>query len=102
MNINYYFCFLLDHCSSLSGGALVPIVPIAWAYEQTFFPSAKFFFLFSNPNPFPFEPKETKIREDNFSEMKEREESSSIFVVGERIYNVKFNMNAQTWLLNHY
>ena len=34
--------------------------------------------------------------------MKEREESSSIFVVGERIYNVKFNMNAQTWLLNHY
>ena len=28
--------------------------------------------------------------------------SSSIFVVGERIYNVKFNMNAQTWLLNHY
>ena len=59
-------------------------------------------FPFSNPNPFPFEPKETKIREDNFSEMKEREESSSIFVVGERIYNVKFNMNAQTWLLNHY
>ena len=34
--------------------------------------------------------------------MKEREESSSIFVVGERIYNVKFNMNAQTWLLIHY
>ena len=59
-------------------------------------------FPFSNPNPFPFEPKETKIREDNFSEMKEREESSSIFVVGERIYNVKFNMNAQTWLLIHY
>ena len=59
-------------------------------------------FSFSNPNPFPFEPKETKIREDNFSEMKEREESSSIFVVGERIYNVKFNMNAQTWLLIHY
>ena len=28
--------------------------------------------------------------------MKEREESSSIFVVGESIYNVKFNMNAQT------
>ena len=59
-------------------------------------------FPFSNPNPFPFEPKETKIRENNFSEMKEREESFSIFVVGERIYNVKFNMNAQTWLLNHY
>ena len=71
-------------------------------YEQTFFPSAQKFFPFSNPNPFPFEPKETKIREDNFSEMKEREESSSIFVVGERIYNVKFNMNAQTWLLIHY
>ena len=52
------------------------------------------------PMPFPFEPKETKIREDIFSEMKEREESSSIFVVLERIYNVKFNMNAQTWLLN--
>jgi len=34
--------------------------------------------------------------------MKEREESSSIFVVGERIYNVKFNMNAQTFLLIHY
>ena len=34
--------------------------------------------------------------------MKEREESFSIFVVGERIYNVKFNVNAQTWLLNHY
>ena len=73
-----------------------------WAYEQTFFPSAQKIFPFSNPNPFPFEPKETKIWEDNFSEMKEREESSSIFVVGERIYNVKFNMNAQTWLLIHY
>ena len=53
----------------------------AWAYEQTFFPSAKKIFPFSNPNPFPFEPKETKIRKDNFSEMKEREESSSIFIV---------------------
>ena len=52
--------------------------------------------------PFPFEPKETKSREDKFSEMKEREESSSIYIVGERIYNFKFNMNAQTWLLNHY
>ena len=72
------------------------------SYEQTFFPSAHNFFPFSNLNPFPFEPKETKIREDNFSEMKEREESSSLFVVGERIYNVKFNMNAQTWLLSHY
>ena len=59
-------------------------------------------FPFSNPNTFPFEPKETKIREDNFSEMKETEESSSIFTVGERKYNVKFNMNDQTWLLNHY
>ena len=76
--------------------------PAAWAYEQTFFPLAQKIFPFSNPNPFPFEPKETKIRENNFSEMKEREESFSIFVVGERIYNVKFNMNAQTWLLNHY
>jgi len=65
----------------------------SWAYEKTFFPSAEKFFPFSNPNPFPFEPKETKIRENNFSEMKEREE---------RIYNVKFNMNAQTWLLSHY
>ena len=52
--------------------------------------------------PFPFEPKETKSREYKFSEMKEREESSSIYIVGERIYNVKFNMNAQTWLHNHY
>ena len=62
-----------------------------WAYEQTFFPLTQ--------KIFPFEPKETKIKEDNFSEMKEREESSSIFVVGKRIYNVKFNMNAHTWLL---
>ena len=81
---------LLTTCSSL------------WAYEQTFFPLAPKIFPFSNLNPFPFEPKETKIKEDNFSAMKEREESFSIFVVGERIYNVKFNMNAQTWLLNHY
>ena len=35
------------------------------AYEQTFFPLAQNFFPFSNP--FPFEPKETKISEDNFS-----------------------------------
>ena len=55
-------------------------------------------FPFSNLDPFPFEPKEIKIREDIFSEMKEREESSLIFIVGERIYNVKFNMTAQTWL----
>ncbi len=52
--------------------------------------------------PFPFEPKETKSREYKFSEMKEREETSSIYIVGERIYNFKFNMNAQNWLLNHY
>ena len=70
--------------------------------SRLFFLRPKEFFPFSNLNPFPSEPKETKIREDNFSEMKEREESSSIFVVGERIYNVKFNMNAQTWLLIHY
>ena len=61
-----------------------------------FFFFGPIFFTFSNLYPFPFEPKETKIREDNFSELKEREESSSIFVVGESIYNVKFNMNAQT------
>ena len=67
-----------------------------------FFPSAQNFFPFSNYILFLFEPKETKIREDNVSEIQEREESSSIFVVWERIYNVKFNMNAQTWLLNHY
>ena len=58
------------------------VMSSSWAYEQTFFPSAQKNFPFSNPNPFPFEPKETKIREDNFSEMKERQESSSIFVVG--------------------
>ena len=34
----------------------------------------------------PLKPKETKIREANFYEMKEREESSSIFVVWERLY----------------
>ena len=50
-------------------------------------------FPFSNLNPFPFKPKVTKIGEVNFYEMKEREESSSIFVDWERIYNVKFNMN---------
>ena len=77
-------------------------VSIAWAYEQTFFPSAQKIFPFSNLNPFPFEPKETKIRDDIFSEMKEREESSSIFVVWEKKHNVKFNINAQTWLLSHY
>ena len=58
-------------------------------------------FPFSNLNPLPFKPKENKMREENFYEMKEREESSSIFVVWERLYDVKFNMNAQTWLLNH-
>ena len=57
-----------------------------------FFSFGPKFFPFSNPNPFPFEPKETKIREDNFSEMKEREESSSIFVVGERIYTLMINI----------
>ena len=69
----------------------------SWAYEQTFFPSAQKIFPLSNPNHFPFEPKKTKIREDIFSEIKERKESSSIFVVWEWIYNVKFNMNAKTW-----
>ena len=67
--------------------------------QADFFPSAQKIFPFSNLNPFPFEPMETNVREDNFSKMKE---SSSIFIVGEWIYNVKFNMNAQTWLLNHY
>ena len=52
--------------------------------QQTFFPSAKRIFPFSYPNPFPFKPKETKIGEVNFYEMKEREESSSIIVVWER------------------
>ena len=49
--------------------------PPPWAYQQTFFPSAEKIFPFLNLNPFPFEPKETKIREDNIYEMKEREES---------------------------
>ena len=39
-----------------------------------FFPSAQRIFPFSNLNPFPFEPNETKIREDIFSDMKERED----------------------------
>ena len=42
-----------------------------WAYEQTFFPLAQNFFPFSNLNPFPFKPRETKIGEVNFYEMKE-------------------------------
>ena len=55
------------------------------AYEKTFFPSAQKIFPFSNLNPFPFKPKETKIGEVNFYEMKEKEESSSIIVVRERL-----------------
>ena len=66
------------------------------AYKQTFCPLAQRIFPFSNLNPFPYKPKETKIRENNFYEMKEREECSLIFVVWERLYNVKFNVNAQT------
>ena len=46
-----------------------------------FFSLGQRIFPFSNLNPFPFEPKDTKITEDNFSELIEREESSSIFVV---------------------
>ena len=70
--------------------------------QADFFSFGQKIFPFLNLNPFPFEPKETKIREDIFSEMKEREECSSIFDVLERIHNVKFSMNAQTWLLTYY
>ena len=34
-----------------------------------FFPSAQRVFPISNLNPFPFRPKETKIREENFYKM---------------------------------
>ena len=57
----------------------------AWAYEQTCFPLAQKFFPFSNLNPFPSKPKETKIGDVNFYEMKEKEESSSVIVVRERL-----------------
>jgi len=78
-------------------------IAISWAYEQTFFPLAQKNFPLSNPNNNNNnKPKKTKIRLDIFSEIKERKESSSIFVVWEWIYNVKFNMIAQTWLYNHY
>jgi len=78
-------------------------IAISWAYEQTFFPLAPKNFPLSNPNNNNNnKPKKTKIRLDIFSEIKERKESSSIFVVWEWIYNVKFNMIAQTWLYNHY
>ena len=81
-----------------------------WAKGETmimgvwaaFFSLGPKMFSFFKSKSFSFEPKENKIREDNFSEMKERKKSSSVFVVWERIYNVKFNMNVQTWLLNHY
>ena len=75
--------------------------PKPWAYEQTFFPLAQRIFPSSNLNPFPFKPKVAKIREDNFYEMKVREESSSILVVWERLYNIKFNISAYTLLFNH-
>ena len=39
-----------------------------------FFSFGQKIFPFLNLNPFPFEPKETKIRKDIFSETKEREE----------------------------
>ena len=48
-------------------------------------------FPFSNLNPLPFKPKENKMREENLYEMKEREESSAIFVIWEGLYNVNFN-----------
>ena len=37
--------------------------------QVDFFPSAKRMFPFSNLNPFPFKPKKSKIREDNFYDM---------------------------------
>ena len=70
--------------------------------QADFFSFAQRIFPFSNLKPFPFKPKETKIRKENFYEMKEREENSFIFVVWERFYNMKININTQTWLLNHY
>ena len=42
---------------------------LAQAYEQALFPSAQRIFPFSNLNPFPFKPMETKIRENNFYDM---------------------------------
>ena len=85
------------------------IIMGVWA---DFFSSAKRMFPFSSLNPFPFKPKENKIREDNFHEKQTislllsltaslKEEIYSIFIVLERFYDGKFNMNTQPWLLNH-
>ena len=49
------FCILEEFC-------LITYCVCSWEYKQTFFPLAKRIFLFSNLNPFPFKPKETKIR----------------------------------------
>ena len=62
----------MGKCPESRDGHFIRLFP--WAYEQTLFPSAQKIFPFSNLNLFPFEPKETKIREDDFYEMKEKEE----------------------------
>ena len=51
-----------------------------WAHGFSFSPRE--FFPFSNLTHFPFKPKETQMREENFYEMKEREKVLQYFLFG--------------------
>ena len=66
----------------------------SWAYEQTFFPSAKKFFPFSNPNPFPFEPKETKTGRITFLRWKKEKKVLQYLLLGKG-----YIMLSSIWML---